>query len=615
MMVPDGEEKDARIECRWACDKKNYYTYVFAAGTWTNRTMYYATHGYYGWCSEPDIRLDKGSREIAEKFLEGTEEGWRGGHDAVSRLCRLEEKIRERKRDREQELKEERVYARVEKRGELPKDWESWLGNHVFLEERYLFYDGKKRKTGFCAHCGTEVPLDGKQRHNGRGKCPACGSRIWYKSKGRKSWMRDEKQVVYLQKTTDGFLMRYFGARKESGLTGERYRSWEVALGTYDGRYTWYDYHMKSGYTGYGFWTDVKMGGMIGWKTKGYLYTRNVRAVLKGTKFQYAPLAEWERHERKELPIGEFLERFEGEPFLEFFVKVGLFRLTWEYVESCRQWGINGNNPQGVLEINKQRINRLARMDGGIGMLEWLRYEEKAGIRIADVTLAWLEEQDVSVFGCGGILEELGSVERMVNYMKKQEIRPREVAGIWSDYLRMARAEGLDTTDDIVRLPKDLKRRHDELAEIGNRREEERREKERRRAYAKMDRQIRKRMPQAERYRWENGKYMVIPAKKCGELVEEGRTLHHCVGSGDQYMRRMAEGRTWILFLRRKGESEKPYYTIEIDMESDEILQWYSEFDRKPDGKAIRKVLDTFLKSVKKKRKKEERVRVLLETA
>ena len=47
MMVPDGEEKDARIECRWACDKKNYYTYVFAAGTWTNRTMYYATHGYY----------------------------------------------------------------------------------------------------------------------------------------------------------------------------------------------------------------------------------------------------------------------------------------------------------------------------------------------------------------------------------------------------------------------------------------------------------------------------------------------------------------------------------------------------------------------------------------
>ena len=63
----------------------------------------------------------------------------------------------------------------------------------------------------------------------------------------------------------------------------------------------------------------------------------------------------------------------------------------------------------------------------------------------------------------------------MVNYMKKQKTSPKSLAQIWADYLRMAQNEGLDVTDDIVRLPKDLKARHDELVErINARRDAER---------------------------------------------------------------------------------------------------------------------------------------------
>ena len=84
--------------------------------------------------------------------------------------------------------------------------------------------------------------------------------------------------------------------------------------------------------------------------------------------------------------------------------------------------------------------------------------------------------------------------------------------------------------------------------------------------------------------------------------MKEGRVLHHCVGASDSYMKKMAEGKTWICFLRKKKEPDKPYYTLEIKMENDEILQWYSEFDRKPDEKEVGKVLGKFKKQLKAQR-------------
>ena len=167
----------------------------------------------------------------------------------------------------------------------------------------------------------------------------------------------------------------------------------------------------------------------------------------------------------------------------------------------------------------------------------------------------------------------------------------------------MAKQEGMDTTDDIVRLPKDLKARHDQLVELRNaRRDAERLEKEKKK-YQALDERIRKHTSEVKRYYWEDDTYMIIPAGRCGELVTEGRTLHHCVGSSDFYMEKMADGKSWILFLRKKENLEKAYYTIEIRLEDDTILQYYSEFNRKPDQATISKVLNKYKRSIKRQQK------------
>ena len=153
-----------------------------------------------------------------------------------------------------------------------------------------------------------------------------------------------------------------------------------------------------------------------------------------------------------------------------------------------------------------------------------------------------------------------------------------------------------------MRFPRDLKARHNELVELDNKRNDEKRLQE----YIELDQQINERLPEAARYFWEDEKYMIIPAGKCEELISEGRTLHHCVGRDDHYMRKMAAGTSWILFLRRKEDLETPYYTLEIDMQQDRILQYYSEFDRQPDKPIITKVLDKFRKSI---RRQQNRIR------
>lgn len=55
--------------------------------------------------------------------------------------------------------------------------------------------------------------------------------------------------------------------------------------------------------------------------------------------------------------------------------------------------------------------------------------------------------------------------------------------------------------------------------------------------------------------------FVVIRPEKMSDLTEEGIKLHHCVGG---YIQRVANGSTNIMFIRKKEEVDKPFYTVEI---------------------------------------------------
>ena len=87
----------------------------------------------------------------------------------------------------------------------------------------------------------------------------------------------------------------------------------------------------------------------------------------------------------------------------------------------------------------------------------------------------------------------------------------------------------------------------------------------------KLDKQYRRRV---KTYSYSNGKYMIVVPRNALELVEEGRVLHHCVGT---YAYLFDKNQTDILFIRRVDATDKPLLTMEVNHKNGifEVKQCY----------------------------------------
>ena len=76
-------------------------------------------------------------------------------------------------------------------------------------------------------------------------------------------------------------------------------------------------------------------------------------------------------------------------------------------------------------------------------------------------------------------------------------------------------------------------------------------------------------MEQRKQLEYEGKELMIRQPSSFDEIVNEGARLHHCVAG---YAERHALGKLHIMFIRRKDDPEKPYYTMEVDTKG-EIVQ------------------------------------------
>lgn len=65
----------------------------------------------------------------------------------------------------------------------------------------------------------------------------------------------------------------------------------------------------------------------------------------------------------------------------------------------------------------------------------------------------------------------------------------------------------------------------------------------------------------AKAFEYENDNYVIKACDELSELITEGETLHHCVGS---YTDSVSQGHEYILFLRKKESLNVPYFTIDL---------------------------------------------------
>lgn len=82
--------------------------------------------------------------------------------------------------------------------------------------------------------------------------------------------------------------------------------------------------------------------------------------------------------------------------------------------------------------------------------------------------------------------------------------------------------------------------------------------------------------------------------------------MHHCVDKGGNYFERINTRESYILFLRKAEEPEKPYYTLEVEPNGT-IRQRRTEYNRQlPDLEKASRFLELWQKQLQKKLSKKD---------
>lgn len=149
------------------------------------------------------------------------------------------------------------------------------------------------------------------------------------------------------------------------------------------------------------------------------------------------------------------------------------------------------------------------------------------------------------------LITEFGeNIVRADRYITKQRKKYKNRVTLYElmDYWRMV--EPADNLKNMkVRYPQNLIHEHDELVRLKKWKED-----------MAMRKQFEQRYEELSAYSYQNDKLLIRPCKDEAELINEGKTLKHCVAS---YAKRHASGRTSIFFIRHIDKPDEPYYTLE----------------------------------------------------
>ena len=162
---------------------------------------------------------------------------------------------------------------------------------------------------------------------------------------------------------------------------------------------------------------------------------------------------------------------------------------------------------------------------------------------------------------------QIKQLPKEVNLTKFQHwfMRKGERFSYYMDYLHMLEELNTPFTDDVL-FPENLQLAHDNATNTLNLLERELEEQ-----------QYQERKKQLKALETEIDDLLFLAPHSLQEIVEEGQVLHHCVGS-QHYLEQYTKGKTTIVFIRRKEEPDKPYFTLEY--REKRVIQVQGKYNR-----------------------------------
>ena len=576
-----------------------------------------------------------------------------------SAIYRFQDEVKAKRLEEKHRKETDQIDSLMETVVDAPKDFEKWVWEEAMSFSQYLAYKpiGKNLAACECTCCRKKMIIDRNKvrlRNNEKGSCPECGKRVTIKARGKMpSRIRDERWVVYVDPRNDGFVWRYFHARRII----DRMDPLKITEYLSEGARSFYTFKDEKPSVDIYEYTQYKQTGKLRWCHDGdkvqcglcILYPGNLPQAWENTPLKYSALEILAKNAPTTALHYEWgLARFMEFPALEWMIKMGLNQIAEHVINEGIHRNYNnrlnysGKTIYDILKLNKVDTRILQQIDGNTDELRLLQVAEQIGMQFKPDQLREYYE----TFECNTDLikrtKRKVSLHKLVRYIAKESEnypkgdhrgcwmgayryaekedprteRKQNMARDWLEYLEWCKDLKYDLDNMFIYMPKNFKKVHDRTAKEYQALQDKKAAAERKRR----EREAKKRMEQTKAALAEiletngenkdafslkgKGLILVVP-KSADDIKAEGAALHHCVGT---YVERVAKGETSIFFIRKQDAPDKSYYTME--WKNDQVWQCRGlhNCDMTPEVKAFTKafesiMLETINKGKKKKRK------------
>ncbi|WFD11993.1 PcfJ domain-containing protein [Tepidibacter hydrothermalis] len=498
--------------------------------------------------------------------------------DELKAIHEFQTKIMRKKLEEKHEAIKKKIDEVMDRVPSLPKNFETWIYDGPFEYSRYIYYKREGRNiNAFCTGCKKdfviqETKLTRKNvKHNNPGKCPSCNKKITYKAVGKTTNLIDSTNFAIIQKYDDNLIVRYFTGTK---TYREHYKNPSISYRENIREIYSFNENTKLSVKRYEY-AEFLQTGRVRWcdssgriqTQKSYLYTRNLKIALKGTKWQYSCIYDLAK-KMKYVCIDTFLNEYIKHPAIEYLIKCKLYRFTDKNLSAyfSPDWSdinFKGKNLKEVLGIDKQLFQQMQRLDLDSVGLRLIKGSFTKGKVLTDDQVKWIIS-NVDIYSFMDMLD-YSTPHKIIQYIKKQSNDNYKLDNVlidWDDYIIQCRKLKFDIKNTFVLYPKNLKEKHEEYTIMIKSKNLKKHSQKVKDSFEKLN----------KIYSYSNKKFLIRPANSVDEIVREGQMLRHCVG-GNHYVEGVAKGNRAIMLVRDIDNPNTPFYTLDLNLTNLRITQ------------------------------------------
>lgn len=442
-------------------------------------------------------------------------------------------------------------------------------------------------------------------KHNDFGRCPICGRYGKFISPGKAK--RRDNDILYFSLYEpwdgDGIVIRSIEVERVYENLYSDYRQvspYREGMIEYArtflkiGQIGNTDYKKYDDWNGRTFWDYKNISGM----TNIQIYEgRNLGVCLLQKKpWSYAMDLYYQMKDRPK-SNRDFLKAYAENPEVELMYKTGMTALATDIIKFGSVRKYKGKKIWEKYGVTKEHWNYIRDKNYGRWKFGVFQENDQKGYGCTLDQIEWFKDHMRRL--PSKTIMDVTSPTKLIHYLEKQTKRENGYGIIsttyrhYEDYINTMQQMGYDLTNTVYLYPKDLRAKHNDAAHRLAVQQDQKKKQEKNEQYKNIAKTYKK---LCKKYAYEDGDFMIRPAASAGEIIEEGRELHHCVGS-DNYLRRHSIGTSYILLMRYKKSPGISFCTIEI--KDKKIVQWYEAHDQKQDKEIIQPWLDKYIKHLK----------------